>query len=248
MIKRSILGMAAAILFSTTAMAQVLSPTSTSTSGATSGSFAGSGSTSGSTSTTGPANAATGATTATLGLTQNSNSTQPNYVSVNSVPTVYVPNVVSGGPCAGAGASLGGAVMGLGIGGGVITIDEDCNRRQNATTQWNIGQKATALEMLCDDRKAYEANKRARVANPGEAGCSFRAEYEPKGTAPTPTQPMVPVAAVTPAPNAPTPIPTTRQACLDATGREVPASTKGAACGNVPVTYAGLGSAMQRNR
>ena len=221
-------------------MAQVLSPTANSTSGATSGSVAGSSSGAGAVAATGPATAATGATTASLGLTQNSSNTQPNYVSVNSVPTVYVPNVVSGGPCAGAGASLGGAVLGFGVGGGVITVDEDCNRRQNATTQWNIGQKGTALEMLCDDRKAYEANKRARIANPSEAGCSFRAEWEPKGAAPVPAQPIAPVAA-----QAPAQMPTTRQACLDAAGREVPATTRGAACGNVPVTYAGLNAGVR---
>ena len=107
---------------------------------------------------------------------------QPYYgqsdVTVRTTPTVYAPPVSGGNPCT------------LAVSGGVSVIGWGADRQKIAMI-WNAGFKGPAKELMCNDRKTYDAFKTA-----GEP-CAIRAQWEAPGT-PRPT-PM-PVAAPSPTP------------------------------------------------
>lgn len=117
---------------------------------------------------------------------------------IRTTPTVYAPPVSGGNPCTLA-VSGGVSVIGWGAAAGGTFVDADCARRQQAAMMHNAGYAGAAKEMMCDDKSAYYAFRRA-----GQP-CQLRAEWEPAG-APQP-QPMVqqappPIMAPPPAPMA----------------------------------------------
>jgi hypothetical protein len=212
------------VLFSATLMAlmaanegkaQILSPTSSSTSGSSSGSTSNSGSSSTAISGGGQGGRATsnaaatgGSATsgATTGLTFNQGnnspvtSVQPTDVTVRSAPQVYVPSVITGNVCA-LGASAGASFIGTGFAVGGSWESAQCENRQRAALLHNMGYKQAAKELSCDNRETYEAMKRA-----GDP-CLMRPDWEPKGVAqPMPTQLAPPVVTYT-APPPPAPMP-----------------------------------------
>lgn len=147
-----------------------------------------------------------------------------------SAPTVYVPSVVGGNPCTN-GASIGGSVVGFGIAGGMSWTDEECNKRQWTALMYQAGERDLAREVACDKREVYDAAK--RVGRP----CSFRGNFEPKGT-PTPGMPVATIVPVSSGPvpvMAPAPVaaPALVEQCMNRNGRIVPAGTPGASCGMV---------------
>lgn len=55
-----------------------------------------------------------------------------------AVPDVGAPSISGGGPCIGAGGSVGTAVAGFGISGGYQSVDEACTVRQNTALMMQI--------------------------------------------------------------------------------------------------------------
>lgn len=203
---KMMLGVAAAMLVTTGAMAQVLSPTSTSNAGAFSGSNAASqsasqsgaqatGGNAGATATN-AAGASTGASSVNFSTGNNSPYSvyNPNDVTIRSAPQVYVPSIVTGNVCA-LGASAGASWLGAGFAVGTSWESAQCENRHRVALLYNMGLKDAAKEVLCDTKEVYEGFK--RVGQP----CVVRPEWEPKGSVNAPSQqPVRPVAAPAPTP------------------------------------------------
>lgn len=76
---------------------------------------------------------------------------------IKNVPSVSGPNLTtSNDTCMG---STSGSVniAGLGIGGGSTWTDNNCKRLKNSRELWNMGMKAAALALLCNDAENKEA-------------------------------------------------------------------------------------------
>jgi hypothetical protein len=71
--------------------------------------------------------------------------------SVKSAPTVYAPNLTTGGieTCLGS-VSGGASWMGGGVSIGGTKPDEECNRRMDANVAWKMDQKELSLAIMCD--------------------------------------------------------------------------------------------------
>ena len=113
-------------------------------------------------------------------------------VTVRTTPTVYAPPVSGGNPCTLA-VSGGVSVIGWGAAAGGTFVDQDCARRQQAAMMHNAGYAGPAKEMMCDDKSAYYAFRRA-----GQP-CQLRPEWEPAGVPPSPMVQQQPV-PIAPAP------------------------------------------------
>jgi hypothetical protein len=75
---------------------------------------------------------------------------------LRNTPEVQPPNVLGGNPCA-VGASAGLSMAGFGIAGGATWADRACERRQQATLLFNMGEPKTALELMCQDDNVRSA-------------------------------------------------------------------------------------------
>lgn len=93
----------------------------------------------------------------------NVNTYNPNDLTIRNVPGVTPPSVIGGNPCS-VGASLGGSIVGFGVGGGVSWADKECAERQRIALLQNMGLGRVANELACDDRQTYDAAKRSGVA------------------------------------------------------------------------------------
>lgn len=102
-------------------------------------------------------------------------------VTIRTTPQVYAPPVSAGNPCSLA-YSAGVSVIGWGAAAGGTVVDQDCADRQRIAMTWNAGFKSAAKELMCNDQKTYAAFK--SVGEP----CTFRAQFEAPGTAPTPVR------------------------------------------------------------
>ena len=71
--------------------------------------------------------------------------------SVKSAPTVYAPNLTTGGieTCLGS-VSVGGSFMGGGVSAGTTVPDAECNRRMDANVAYKMGQPDLSLAIMCD--------------------------------------------------------------------------------------------------
>ena len=85
---------------------------------------------------------------------------------VKNVPEIVAPNISGGNPCL-VGVSGGGAGPGIGITLGIGYSDRGCERRNSAALLNNIGEKAAAVELMCDDDRVRAAL--ARAGQPCEA-------------------------------------------------------------------------------
>lgn len=128
-----------------------------------------------------------------LPLTENlnSNGTQ----TLRDVPEIVAPNINGGNPCL-VGISGGGAGPGIGITLGIGYSDKGCERRNSAALLNNIGEKAAAIELMCDDDKVRQALLRA-----GQPCAADRARpaTAPVATAPAPAQNYIYAHSVDPA-------------------------------------------------
>jgi hypothetical protein len=89
-------------------------------------------------------------------LTENIGGTQ----TLRNTPEIIAPNISGGNPCL-VGISGGGAGPGIGITLGIGYSDKGCERRNSAALLSNIGEKAVAIELMCDDQNVREAMLRS---------------------------------------------------------------------------------------
>jgi hypothetical protein len=71
--------------------------------------------------------------------------------SVKSAPTVYAPNLTTGGieTCLGS-VSGGASFMGWGASAGSTVPDAECNRRMDANVAYKMGHQDLSLAIMCD--------------------------------------------------------------------------------------------------
>jgi hypothetical protein len=71
--------------------------------------------------------------------------------SVKSAPTVYAPNLTTGGIETCLGSVAGGvSFMGGGFSAGSTTPDDECNVRMTANVAWKMGDKDLAQAIMCE--------------------------------------------------------------------------------------------------
>lgn len=84
--------------------------------------------------------------------------------SVKSAPTVYAPNLTTGGIETCLGSVAGGvSFMGGGFSAGSTTPDEECNVRMTANVAWKMGDKDLAVSIMCESAVYRKAAKRLPV-------------------------------------------------------------------------------------
>jgi hypothetical protein len=126
----------------------------------------------------------TSTSTQNINNTQSGTSTQHVEYSgsqtVNNVPSVSGPALTtSNDTCMG---STSGSVniAGIGIGGGGTWTDNNCKRLKNARELWNMGMKAAALALLCNDpenKEALEMTGYKCPSKPAAADTSTKRNY-----------------------------------------------------------------------
>lgn len=73
------------------------------------------------------------------------------------VSTAYAPSLTSSNDTCMGSSSLGGQGAGFGISLGSTWEDEDCRRRKNARFLYNVGSKASAIALMCEDTEVANA-------------------------------------------------------------------------------------------
>lgn len=139
-------------------------------------------------------------------INQNFGGTPANTTqNLNNVPAIQLPSVIGGNPC-GIGGSLGGSVMGFGIGGGMMVEGESCEQRQRLALYHNIGMArlnagdragaqawfAVSHEVACQNKETRQHFKVAGM--PCAADRAQAAAQVPVAPVPVQANP-VPVAA-----------------------------------------------------
>jgi hypothetical protein len=105
-----------------------------------------------------------------------------NSTTTGQAPAVFAPGMAAAGieSCNGS-VSLGGAAVGGGGALGFPWQDGPCNKRLNARTLWNFGQRDAALQTLCmDDELAVSMTAggiRCRVGRYAVQTVAYREEY-----------------------------------------------------------------------
>lgn len=81
-----------------------------------------------------------------------------NSTTTGQAPAVFAPGMAAAGieSCNGS-VSLGGAAVGGGGALGFPWQDGPCNKRLNARTLWNFGQREAALQIMCQDDEIASA-------------------------------------------------------------------------------------------
>jgi hypothetical protein len=87
--------------------------------------------------------------------------------SVKSAPTVYAPNLTTGGieTCLGS-WSVGGSVMGGGLSAGSTKPDDECNFRMTANVAYKMGNVEMAQAIMCDSPVYAHAAAKLKDKNP----------------------------------------------------------------------------------
>ena len=114
---------------------------------------------------------------------------------VRNVPSVNGPPLTtSNDTCMG---STSGSVniAGFGIGGGTTWTDDNCKMLKNSRELWNMGMKAAALALMCNDDLNSDALNMTGYKCPQlarrEAKLKFDEELKTVPTSTTPTDPFV---------------------------------------------------------
>jgi len=78
-------------------------------------------------------------------------------VTIKNTPAVLGPNLVSSNDTCMGSTSGSANVPGIGIGFGTSWVDENCKMLKNSREMWNMGMKAAALALMCNDKANKEA-------------------------------------------------------------------------------------------
>jgi hypothetical protein len=76
---------------------------------------------------------------------------------IKNTPSVFGPNLVSSNDTCMGSTSGSANVPGIGIGFGTSWVDENCKMLKNSREMWNMGMKAAALALMCNDKANKEA-------------------------------------------------------------------------------------------
>lgn len=109
-------------------------------------------------------------------LTENLGGTQ----TLRNVPEIIAPNISGGNPCL-VGISGGGAGPGIGVTIGIGYSDKGCERRNDAAILNNMGNKAAAVEVLCEDQMVRSAMVRAGTPCQEDRPVARVAAIQPQG-------------------------------------------------------------------
>jgi hypothetical protein len=84
--------------------------------------------------------------------------------SMKSAPTVYAPNLTTGGieTCLGS-VSGGASWMGGGVSIGGTKPDQECNVRMTANVAWKMGDKYLAVAIMCESDVYRKASAKMKV-------------------------------------------------------------------------------------
>lgn len=94
------------------------------------------------------------------------------------VPDTYAPSYPSTYNCA-LGVGIAGSISGFGIGGGGHYESDPCNIREDAVMAARLGERAVAIELMCQSFRYYKANRALRHNNTVGI-CTANAEYDDK--------------------------------------------------------------------
>lgn len=92
------------------------------------------------------------------------------------VPDTIAPSYPSTYNCA-LGVGLAGSISGFGIGGGGHYESDPCNIREDAVMAARLGEKAVAIELMCQSFRYYKANRALRHNNTIGV-CTANEEYD----------------------------------------------------------------------
>lgn len=102
--------------------------------------------------------ASTQSTASNAGNSQSITSTSPSKQTVYEVPTQYTPALAASfAGCMGS-TSVGAAWAGFGLSGGKTLTDAQCERRANAEMLNGLGERATAVQLMCADPDIRKAD------------------------------------------------------------------------------------------
>lgn len=76
---------------------------------------------------------------------------------IRNTPSMFGPALVSSNDTCMGSTSGSVAAPGLGIGFGTAWVDENCKMLKNSQALWNMGLKAAAIALMCNDEKINEA-------------------------------------------------------------------------------------------